>query len=252
MRRAIVFTVAFLLPGLAWSDDRRTGYDDMNADLQALQDDPMNPATFWVLDGERLWSEPAGTTAQSCADCHGPAEDSMQGVAARYPSFDEPSGTAVDLLGRIALCQSRHQQTAEPQDRSDPDRLALLAYVTHQSRGLPIMPDEDPRLAPVRARGEALFSSRMGQLNLSCAQCHDDNAGGYLAAARIPQAHPTGYPQYRLEWETLGSLDRRLAGCMTGVRADPFAPGSPELVALELFLKSRAAGLTVEALPIRP
>jgi len=212
----------------------------------------MNPGTFWVLDGERLWSEPAGSAAQSCDACHGPAETSMQGVAARYPSFDAPSSSAVDLPGRIALCQSRHQKIAAPKDRADPDSLALLAYVTHQSRGLPITPDADPRLAPARAVGAELFSSRMGQLNLSCAQCHDDNDGGYLAAARIPQAHPTGYPQYRLEWETLGTLDRRLTGCMTGVRADRFPPGSPEMVSLELFLKSRAAGMTVETLPIRP
>ena len=113
----------------------------------------------------------------------------------------------VDLLGRIALCQSRHQQTAEPQDRSDPDRLALLAYVTHQSRGLPIMPDEDPRLAPARARGEALFSSRMGQLNLSCAQCHDDNAGGYLAAARIPAIRNIGLSGKRSGRSTGGLPD---------------------------------------------
>lgn len=251
MIRALVL-FGLMLPVAVAAEDRRTGYDDMSPALQAMQDDPMNPGAFWVLDGERLWSRPAGSTGQSCADCHGPADVAMRGVAARYPAWDEVSGAPVDLQGRIGLCQTRHQGMDAAADRTDPDSLALLAYVTHQSRGLPITPDRDPRLAPARALGETLFSRRMGQLNLSCAQCHDDNAGGYLAAALIPEAHPTGYPQYRLEWETLGTLDRRLTGCMTGVRAEPFAPGSAEMVALDLFLKARAAGLAVEALPIRP
>jgi len=37
----------------------------------------------------------------------------------------------------------------------------------------------------------------------------------------IPQAHPTGYPLYRLEWQAVGSLQRRLRNCMIGVRAEP-------------------------------
>jgi len=244
--------IALMLPATVGAEERRTGYDDMSPALQAMQDDPMNPGAFWVLEGERRWSEPAGSTGQSCADCHGSAEISMRGVAARYPAWDEGSSAPVDLSGRIVLCQIRHQGIADFQDGADPGRLALLAYLAYQSRGMPIAPDPDPRLAPARAIGEALFSTRMGQLNLSCAQCHDDNAGGFLASARIPQAHPTGYPQYRLEWETLGTLDRRLSSCMTGVRAEPFQPGSADMVALQLFLMSRAAGLTLEALPIRP
>jgi len=60
---------------------------------------------------------------------------------------------------------------------------------------------------------------RQGQLNLACAQCHDDNIGRKLAGIEMPQAHPTGYPLYRLEWQSLGSLQRRLRNCMIGIRA---------------------------------
>ena len=52
---------------------------------------------------------------------------------------------------------------------------------------------------------------REGQLNLSCANCHDDNWDKRLAGSPIPQAHPTGYPIYRLEWQTLGSLQAAAA-----------------------------------------
>ena len=78
---------------------------------------------------------------------------------------------------------------------------------------------------PSPTTGEALFRQRQGQLNLSCAQCHDDNAGKHLAAAPIPQGHPTGYPVYRLEWQGMGSLQRRLRNCLIGMRAEPYAYG---------------------------
>ncbi len=68
----------------------------------------------------------------------------------------------------------------------------------------------------------------------------------------IPQGQPTGYPLYRLEWQGLGSLQRRLRNCLTGMRAEPFAYGAPDFVALELYLATRAAPLPVETPAVRP
>ena len=113
-------------------------------------------------------------------------------------------------------------------------------------------PPKDARLEPFRQQGQLRFMQRMGQLNLSCAQCHDDNAGGRLGSSLIPQAHPTGYPVYRLEWQAMGSLQRRLRNCMSGVRAEPFAYGAQELVELELYLAERAKDMLVETPGVRP
>jgi len=68
----------------------------------------------------------------------------------------------------------------------------------------------------------------------------------------IPQGHATGYPLYRLEWQGLGSLQRRLRGCMTGVRAEPFAANGVEMAELELHLAARAMGLPLETPAVRP
>lgn len=236
----------------ARAEDRRTGYDDMGAELQAMQNDPMaNPGLFWVLEGERLYGEPTGDAGASCADCHGPGDAAMAGIAARYPSWDGTLAAALDLSGRINRCRAAHQQ-ADPLAHESETLIALNAYVTHQSRGLPIAPDPSPEMDVVRAEGRALYDQRLGQLNLACAHCHTDHAGGRLAAALIPEAHPTGYPQYRLQWETMGTLHRRFGACMNGVRARTLPPGSRPLIALEAYLKERAAGLLVETLPIRP
>ncbi len=254
-RLAAVTALALLLgcaapaPGPA---QRRSGFDDMGPQTQAMQrDDGANPGMLWVQDGKAAWNTAPGPQAKSCAGCHAAAESSMRGVAARYPRWDEASSRPVNLGSRINLCRQRHQQQ-QPLAADHALMLGLEAYVAHQSRGLPIAPDPDPRLQPFRERGARLFAQRLGQLDLSCAQCHDQLAGGRLAGSVIPQAHPTGYPLYRLEWQGLGSLQRRLRGCMTGVRAEPFAAGSIEFVELELHLAARALGMAIETPAVRP
>lgn len=234
------------------ADNRRSGFDFMGAQVQAMQrDDSSNPAMLWVQDGQALWAAPQGPDGKSCASCHAAAESSMRGAAARYPAWDAPLSRPVNLGSRINLCRARHQQL--PDLAADNQQLlSLEAYVAQQSRGMPIAPDADPRLRPFRERGAQLFAQRMGQLDLSCAQCHDQLAGGKLGGSVIPQGHATGYPLYRLEWQALGSLQRRLRGCMTGVRAEPFAAGSVEFVELELHLASRAMGMAVETPAVRP
>ena len=112
-----------------------------------------------------------------------------------------------------------------------------------QSRGQAVSPPVEAGLQALRQQGQVLWQQRLGQINLACLHCHDQRAGQRLGGAVIPQGHATGYPTYRLEWQGLGSLQRRLRNCMTGVRAEPFDFGSAEFTALELHLMQRAAGL---------
>jgi sulfur-oxidizing protein SoxA len=232
--------------------DRRSGFDFMSPQTQAMQaDDTSNPGMFAVIDGERLWREPPTNGGKSCASCHRDAEQSMRGVAARYPAYDEATKRPIDLAGRINRCREK-QQSAPSLARESDELLSLTTYVAHQSRGMPITPASDSRLNPFRDNGRRWFERRLGQLQLSCASCHDDRSGSRLGGSIIPQAHPTGYPLYRLEWQSLGSLQRRLRGCLVGVRAEPFEYGAPEYVDIELFLMSRAAGLKVETPAVRP
>jgi sulfur-oxidizing protein SoxA len=232
--------------------ERRSGYSFMTPDTQAIQnDDTANPGMLWVLDGEALWKSKIGAAGKACADCHDDARFSMKGVAARYPAFDQELGRPVDLEQRINLCRSRHQQ-ATPLAYESRDLLALTAFIARQSRGVAIASGADPQLEPFVAKGHELFTQRQGQLNLGCANCHDDNWDRHLAGSAITQAHPTGYPLYRLEWQTLGSLQRRLRSCISGIRAQTYDYGAPELVALELYLMSRARGMPMEAPAVRP
>ncbi len=234
------------------TDKRKSGYDFMGASTQALQnDDSQNPAMLWVKDGEALWNRDAGEDKKSCASCHGAAPKTMRGVAARYPALEKQTGRPISLPQRINLCQKDHQHAA-PFAPETAQMLGIESYIGLQSRGLAITPPRDASLADFTQRGKARFEQRIGQLDLSCADCHDNNAGKKLGSATIPEAHPTAYPLYRLEWQSLGSIERRLRNCMSGVRAEPYAYGAPEFIELELYLATRAAGMKVETPGVRP
>jgi L-cysteine S-thiosulfotransferase len=246
---ALIFTSIF---NAGAADKRKSGYDSMSPSTQALQkDDSQNPAMLWVKDGEAIWDRVAGEAKKSCASCHGAAAKSMRGVAARYPAFDQATKRPINLQQRIKLCQ-KNRQHADLFAAESAEILGIESYVAMQSRGLPIAPPQDAKLKIPRERGEKLFQQRIGQLDLSCADCHDNNAGKKLAGATIPEAHPTAYPLYRLEWQGVGSLQRRLRNCMSGVRAEPYGFGADEFTELELFLASRAAGMLIETPGVRP
>ena len=245
---------ALLAPALADEiprAQRRSGYDALSPQTRAMQDNESeNPATLWVLDGEASWRKPEGEANKSCADCHGDAS-SMKGVAARYPRFDAARGKPVDLEQHINICRVERQR-ATPFAYESHELLAMTAFVARQSRGMPILPDKAAGAAKTVAEGQRLFTQRRGQLDLSCAQCHDDNWGRSLGGASIPQGQPNGYPLYRLEWQSVGSMRRRLRNCLSGMRAELWPVDAPEYVALEMYLMARAEGLRMESPAVRP
>jgi len=254
--RAVVLVAASVVNAASAAEiplaERRSGYEFMGRETRAMQDDDAtNPGMLWVLDGEALWNGKAGASGLACAGCHGDARASMKGVAARYPAFDAARGRPVNIEQRINACRTDRQKAA-PLAYESRELLALTAFVARQSRGLPIGIAIDERTKLFLDAGSNTFHRRQGQLNLACTQCHDDHWGKKLAGNTIPQAHPTGYPLYRLEWQGLGSLQRRLRNCLVGMRAESYAYGSPEFVDLELYLMWRARGMKVETPGVRP
>lgn len=209
----------------------------------------VNPGMLWVEKGAELWSTKAGTAGKSCQDCHG-APQTMKGVAAGYPAWDAKQQRMMTLETRIQDCRARNQGAPVPAAESEP-LLALSALVAHQSRGLSMSPSIDGPARAVFDAGRRLYEQRVGQLNLACTQCHEQNWGRRLRTETVSQGQSNGYPLYRLEWQTMGSLYRRLRSCFNSVRSEPPPHGSPDHVALELYLAWRAKGLPVETPAVR-
>lgn len=232
-------------------DQIRSGSEFLGKDLRALQgDDFENPGMLWVERGEKLWRELTGSGARSCAGCHGEAATSMRGVAARYPRIDPESGKLLNLEGRINSCRVARQGAA-PFGYESENLLSITAYVARQSRGMPLSASIEGDARRHFDSGRAYYYERHGQMNLSCAHCHEANWGKRLLSETISQGHPNPYPVYRLEWQTMGSLERRLRACLSGIRAEMLPYGAQEYLDLELFLAWRAQGLPLEAPGVR-
>ena len=226
------------MAGLA---EARSGYEFQSKDTQDLQDDDFaNPGMLWVDRGMALWAEAPAAGKPACADCHDAA--AMSGVASSYPVYDKKLDTVINLEARINQCRSERQEAAAWAWESEP-LLSMTAYVAHQSRGVPVKVDISGAARPFFDAGETYFHDRRGQMNLACVHCHERHVGQMLRGDKLSQGQPIGYPIYRLEWQTLGSLQRRLRFCNTGVRAEPLPYGAQSWTNLELYLKWRAQGL---------
>lgn len=228
----------------------RSGYAFLTPETQALQTDAFaNPGFLWMDRGAALFNLER-EDSPTCASCHGADGEALQGVAARYPAVDERSGRLLNIEARVNACRDRHQNREALEYESE-DLLALTAYVAGLSRGTPVSVDTGGAAAAYADAGRDYFYTRRGQFNISCAQCHNEQWGQKLRGDTISQGHGNGFPAYRLEWQSLGSLHRRFRDCDAGVRAQPLDYGSETYTALELYLASRAEGLPIETPAVR-
>jgi L-cysteine S-thiosulfotransferase len=232
-------------------DGRHSGYTYLSEENQRLQnDDFANPGLLWVERGRELWHQQDGQATASCASCHGDTGESMRGVRTQYPRFDPTRGKLINLEQQINRCREERMRASPYPYESEP-LLDLTAFVGFQSRGLPIDVRIDGPAQPFFEAGKAFFYQRRGQLDLSCAHCHEQYAGQRLRGDVISQGQVNGFPVYRFTWQTLGSAHRMFEWCNTSVRAEPFPLGSDDYVNLELFMAWRGRGLLIETPAIR-
>ncbi len=228
-----------------------SGYYFRSEAVRALQDDDFeNPGFLWVERGAELWETPDGEANKSCADCHGDAEESMKGVGASYPKWFEPLGKPVNLEQRINICRERNQK-AEPWKWESDELLAMTTFIRYQSRGMPVKVDISGPMKEWWERGKEIYYMRQGQLDMACANCHEDYYGKRIRADHLSQGQSNGFPTYRLKWQKIGSLHRRFRGCNKQIRAKPKPYGHDDYVALELYLAWRGTGLPVETPAVR-
>ena len=164
-------------PDLFGGDFPVSGYHYMGELVRALQDDGFqNPGLFAVEHGGELWSAVEGTEGHSCQSCHDDAAESMRGVAARYPVYDRELDRLMNLESRIN--QMRTEYMGAPALPLESEQLlSLAAFITYQSRGLPMEVDVFGEAERFLRKGQEFYNQRRGQLDLACTQCHDERPG---------------------------------------------------------------------------
>lgn len=228
-----------------------SGYHFATKETQAMQDDEFaNPGMAWYDVGEELWSKVDGEAKKSCASCHNDARASMRGAGARYPVYYEPWKKLINVEQRVNLCREK-QMKAKPWKYESNEMLGMTIFVRRQSEGMPMSVKVDGPAKPFFEKGKEFYYQRRGQLDMSCAHCHEKYYGQQVRMNILSQGQSNGFPVYRLKWQKPGTLHRRFKGCNEQVRATPFKRGSDEYVNLELYLAWRGEGLPIETPAVR-
>jgi sulfur-oxidizing protein SoxA len=232
-------------------DEVISGWHFRSDETQSLQmDDFDNPGLLGVELAIDAWETVEGTAEKSCASCHGDVEESMAGVRAVYPKWNEAAGEVRTLEMQVNDCRV-NQMGAEKLKYTSGALTNMVALISLQSRGMPVNVAIDGPAQAMWEQGKELYYTRTGQLELSCANCHEQNYGNMIRADHLSQGQINGFPVYRLKNAKLNSVHARFKGCVRDTRAETYSPGSADFVALELYVASRGNGLSVEAPSVR-
>jgi len=229
-------------------DSIYSGWHFRSQETQALEmDDFDNPAFVFVDQAEDLWMKVEGSNEKSCSSCHEDIKD-FTGLRAKLPRVED--GKLVSMEDLVNECRT-DRMGAEPWKWSKGNMTAMTALIGLQSRGMPMSVAIDGEAAPFWEKGRSIYYQRVGQLDMACSNCHEDNYGVMIRADHLSQGQINGFPTYRLKNAKLNSIHGRFKGCMKNIRATPFAEGGDEFKALELYLASRGEGLSVETPSVR-
>ena len=231
-------------------DEVLSGWRFRSDETQAMQmDDFDNPGMLGAEAGMEQFDTAMGSEGKACADCHNGLE-SLSEVRATYPKWNEEAGEVRTIQMQINDCLT-NQMGAEAEKYDSKTMLNFEAALASVARGQSVNVAIDGPAAEMWEKGKEIYYTRYGQLELSCANCHEDNYGNMIRADHLSQGQINGFPTYRLKNAKLNGVHSRFKGCVRDTRAETFSPGSEEFIALELYVKSRGNGLSVEGPSVR-
>lgn len=231
--------------------------DEIEKYRQALQDG--NPAELWELRGEGLWKTPAGPKKATLEQCDlGKGPGVVKGAYAELPRYFTDAGRVMDLESRLVWCRVTLQGMSEADAKRNPfgstnrksDMEALVAYVTSQSRGIPMnVRLDNPKMKEAYALGQKIFFFRGGPHDFACATCHAED-GKRIRLQDLPnltskagaQKGYTTWPAYRVSQGELRSFQWRLNDCFRQQRFPEPGYASDTITALLTYMGVNSNG----------
>lgn len=233
-------------------DEVMSGWLFREKETRATEADSFaNPGMLYVERGEEIWNTVDGTMGKSCASCHNDAAESMKGVGANFPKWDDDAKKPINVELQIDKCRVENMGAEAYKFDSEP-QVSLTTYIKHQSLGEPVKVDlAAGEMQTWWDKGKEVYYNRTGQLNLACASCHEASMGKYIRADHLSQGQVNGFPTYRFNTAGMVSLHNRFRGCIRDTRAEMPKAFSDELMALEVYVTWRGTGLSVETPAVR-
>ncbi len=205
----------------------------------------MPPYEDDVDDGEELYNSTKGL--KECFPK--PAE-----AAVEYPKYDTKKHEVVTLTMAINDCVVKHG--GKPWNPYKGKIAKVEAYFAAQARDAgKVINVKIPNAEAEKAyeHGKKYYFSQRGYIDISCANCHVQGAGKRVRRDYLSPlvGQVTHFPVYRLSWEELGTLERRLKGCIKDQGQQPPKPFSEDMRDLIYFLSYMSNGMKVDGPDVR-
>ena len=222
--------------------------------LQDFQDGPMSwykpsraqfaeinefpPYEIPLDDGKALFNKPFanGKTYSSCFP--DPA------IKQNYPYYDTKRDEIVTIGMAVNECRVKNGE--KPLKYGKGDIAKIIAYLAYKSRGKRInIKIPSANAAKAYEAGKKLFYKQRGYLAISCNECHVKSAGKRIRAEALSPAlgSTTEMPVYRIKWGGLGTLQRRLVGCIKDTGSEKPKMQSKPVKELAYFLTYMSNGM---------
>ena len=225
----------FRIGSYAFSKEGKAQYDEINE---------MPPYEDNVDAGEELYNSVKGL--KKCFP--DPA------ISGDYPKFDDKQGKVVTLEAAINDCLKANGQ--KPWNIKKGKMADLEAYFAAKSKeaGKKVnIKIGSEAAAAAYERGKKIYYSQRGYLKLSCANCHVQGAGQRVRREYLSPllGHMTHFPVYRLKWQGLGTMERRIGGCEKNQGEQPHKANSQWVAEMMYFMGYMSNGLPVDGPDIR-
>lgn len=258
-RAAPLFAVLSATAGLAAAQEM------VNAEAYraALQDKFANPGTMVIDQGEAVFKSKRGPKNVSLEKCDfGKGPGVLKGAYAEMPRYFKDTGKVEDLESRLVSCMVNLQGLTPAEakkkvfadqraNEGNTDIEALAMYVAAQSDGMKLNPPlSHAKEKEAREVGEALFYTRHGPMDFSCATCHGQDGvrirlqelGNYASNKKDAQNTMKTWPTYRVSHGVVRTMQSRMWDCNWQMRLPDLDYGSPASVAFISYLNDQARG----------
>ena len=228
-----------------------SGYEFLSEQAQEMQNDSFqNPGYELVGKGHTLFNQ-VQDNGLSCSSCHSEDTKVLEPRSiAQFPKFLDSIQAPLTLRDQIQRCWVERLEQF-PLFYTDTELLVLETYIRNLANGEKVNVDISGKMKTYYESGKQLYFRRFGQMDMTCAHCHDIYTGKMLRGQKLTQGHTNGFPLFRLESQKMVNLPQRLRECFHSLRAETYEHDSTEFRDLEIYLNARGNGLEIETPAVR-
>ncbi|WP_375723857.1 sulfur oxidation c-type cytochrome SoxA [Arcobacter sp. KX21116] len=229
----------FALGNYSYNIDGKAQYEDLRE---------MPPYDYDIDAGEVLWNK-AFANGKSFATCFGTPD-----ALSKYPYFDDARNQVVTLTQAVNECLTSNGEKAWNTKKGDMAKLqAYMAKSAQDEEKVIDVKIDSQAAADAYERGKEYYYTQRGYLKLNCAECHVGGAGKRVRNEKLSPflGQVTHFPVYRLKWKGVGTLERRMSGCIKDQGQVPPADTSKDMKELLFFMSYMSNGMKLDGPDIR-